>query len=60
MFISFGSAILFMFQVTVGYELFVTFEPTIDKTSAITLVNKLLGWIKKEEDNLFILNTPTF
>lgn len=47
-------------QVTTGYELYVTFEPTVDKNLVITLVNKLLSWIKKEEDQLFILNAPTF
>lgn len=46
--------------VTVGYELFVTFEPIIDKSTAITLVNKLLKWIKKEENTLFIMNAPHF
>lgn len=45
---------------TAGYELYVVFEPTIDKGVVITLVNKLLGWIKKEEELLFILNAPTF
>lgn len=48
------------FQVTTGYELYVTFEPTVDKNLVITLVNKLLSWIKKEEELLFILNAPTF
>lgn len=46
--------------VTTGYELYVTFEPIIDKNSAITLVNKLLKWIKKEESTLFILSAPHF
>lgn len=46
--------------VTIGYELYVIFEPTVDKNSVITLVNQLLKWIKKEEQQLFILNAPTF
>lgn len=46
--------------VTTGYELYAIFEPTIDKNNVITLVNKLLSWIKKEEELLFILNAPTF
>lgn len=46
--------------VTAGYELYATFEPTVNKNAVITLVNKLLNWIKKEEDALFILNSPTF
>lgn len=47
-------------QVTQGYELFAVFEPLIDKITVINLVNKLLKWIKKEEDYLFILNAPSF
>lgn len=46
--------------VTSGFELYVTFEPLITKHSAINAVNKLLRWIKKEEERLFILNAPTF
>ncbi|XP_031623517.1 vacuolar fusion protein MON1 homolog A [Contarinia nasturtii] len=46
--------------ITNGYELYAVFEPTVDKSVVITLVNKLLGWIKKEEEMLFILNAPTF
>lgn len=46
--------------VTSGYELYATFEPLVNKTTVIALVNRLLFWIKKEEDSLFILNTPTF
>lgn len=49
-----------LFQITTGYELYVVFEPTVDRSVVITLVNKLLGWIKKEEEMLFILNAPTF
>nr|CAD7567396.1 unnamed protein product [Timema californicum] len=46
--------------VTSGFELYVTFEPLVTKHSAINAVNKLLRWIKKEEERLFILNAPTF
>lgn len=46
--------------VTSGYELYATFEPIVSKSAVITLVNRLLMWIKKEEDLLFILNAPTF
>lgn len=45
---------------TAGYELYATFEPLIDKMTVITLVNKMLKWIKKEENVLFIMNSPTF
>ncbi|XP_020293274.1 vacuolar fusion protein MON1 homolog A [Pseudomyrmex gracilis] len=43
-----------------GFELYVTFEPLITKPDAIEAVSKLLKWIKKEEERLFILNSPTF
>jgi hypothetical protein len=46
--------------ITSGFELYVAFEPLVTKHSAINAVNKLLRWIKKEEDRLFILNAPTF
>ncbi|GAB0086554.1 Vacuolar fusion protein MON1 homolog [Sergentomyia squamirostris] len=46
--------------VTSGYELYVTFEPLVDRNAVISLVNKLLKWIKKEEASLFIMNAPVF
>ncbi|KAK9294492.1 hypothetical protein QLX08_010939 [Tetragonisca angustula] len=46
--------------VTLGFELYVTFEPLVTKPDAIEAVSKLLKWIKKEEERLFILNSPTF
>ncbi|KAK7102484.1 protein SAND-like [Littorina saxatilis] len=46
--------------VTQGFELYAVFGPLITKTSAIHAVNKLLRWIKREEDRLFILNSVTF
>ncbi|GFG32545.1 hypothetical protein Cfor_09047 [Coptotermes formosanus] len=46
--------------ITSGFELYVAFEPLVTKHSATNAVNKLLRWIKKEEDRLFILNAPTF
>ena len=52
--------ILFVWQVTQGFELYAVFGPLITKTSAIHAVNKLLRWIKREEDRLFILNSVTF
>ncbi|XP_059475617.1 vacuolar fusion protein MON1 homolog A [Neocloeon triangulifer] len=46
--------------ITSGFELYVTFEPLVTKLNAINAVNKLLRWMKKEEDRLFSLNAPTF
>lgn len=51
---------IMMAWVTSVNELYIAFEPTIDKVTAIALVNKLLKWIKKEEDTFFIMNAPTF
>ncbi|XP_059152253.1 vacuolar fusion protein MON1 homolog A-like isoform X2 [Physella acuta] len=46
--------------ITQGFELYAVFGPLVTKISAIHAVNKLLRWIKKEEDRLFILNSVTF
>ncbi|CAB0031964.1 unnamed protein product [Trichogramma brassicae] len=46
--------------VTSGFELYTTFEPLVTKTDAINSIGKLLKWIKKEEERLFILSSPTF
>ncbi|ELT95737.1 hypothetical protein CAPTEDRAFT_164017 [Capitella teleta] len=46
--------------VTSGFELYAVFGPLVTKSAAINSVNKLLKWIKKEEDRFFILNSPTF
>jgi len=48
------------FQVTSTFELYVAFEPLTKKSVAIAGVEKLLKWVKKEEDRLFITNSPTF
>lgn len=46
--------------VTSGFEVYVTLEPLVTKVDAINAMRKLLKWIKKEEERLFILNSPTF
>jgi vacuolar fusion protein MON1 len=47
--------------VTTNYELYATFDPLVDKKSAvIAQVNKLLKWIKKEEEKLFMTGTHVF
>lgn len=43
---------------TEGYELYATFEPFISNMTIITAVNKLLKWIKKEENTLFMMASP--
>lgn len=46
--------------VTANYELYATFESLVDKKSIIPLVNKLLKWIKKDDDRLFMNGTHVF
>lgn len=46
--------------VTAAYELYAIFEPTVDKVLVIKLVDKLIRWIEKDEETLFIKNHPTF
>ena len=45
---------------TQSFELYAVFSPTTSKLKVITAVNKLLRWIKKDEDKMFILSAPTF
>jgi len=46
-------------QITSGFELYAVFSPLSSKQVAIASVNRLLRWIKKEEDRLFIINSLT-
>lgn len=47
--------------VTTNYELYATFDPLVEKKSIIIAqVNKLLKWIKKEEEKLFMTGTHIF
>ncbi|XP_063834285.1 vacuolar fusion protein MON1 homolog isoform X1 [Ostrinia nubilalis] len=46
--------------VTNGFELYVTFDPLMEKDQAIKAVDRLLRWIKREEQRIFIMNAPTF
>merc|ERR1712241_634066 len=41
---------------TQSFELYATFSPTTSKLAVITSVNKLLRWVKKEEEKMFILS----
>jgi len=45
---------------TQAFELYAVFSPTTTKLGVITAVNKLLRWVKKEEEKMFILTAPTF
>ncbi|XP_061584008.1 vacuolar fusion protein MON1 homolog A [Cololabis saira] len=46
--------------VTSGFELYLCFSPLATKASALSAVNKLLKWIRREEDRLFILSPLTY
>lgn len=45
---------------TQAFELYAVFSPTTSKLGVITAVNKLLRWVKREEEKMFILTAPTF
>lgn len=47
-------------QVTSKFELYSCFSPLVTKACAITAITKLLRWIKKEEDRLFIRYPPKY
>lgn len=46
--------------VTRGFELYLCFSPLATKALAFSAINKLLKWIRKEEDRLFILSPLTY
>jgi len=45
---------------TQAFELYAVFSPNTSKLGVITAVNKLLRWVKREEERMFILTAPTF
>ncbi|KAG9470831.1 hypothetical protein GDO78_016637 [Eleutherodactylus coqui] len=46
--------------VTEAFELYVCFSPLGTKSSAVNGVSRLLRWIRKEEEKLFILSSSTY
>lgn len=50
----------FFLQVTSKFELYTCFSPLVTKACAITAITKLLRWIKKEEERLFIRYPPKY
>ncbi|XP_030231789.1 vacuolar fusion protein MON1 homolog B [Gadus morhua] len=46
--------------VTSKFELYTCFSPLVTKACAITAITKLLRWLKKEEDRLFIRYPPKY
>ncbi|KAK0142876.1 Protein SAND [Merluccius polli] len=49
-----------MAWLTSGFELYLCLTPLGTKALAMSAVNKLLKWIRKEEDRLFILSPLTY
>lgn len=49
-----------MKQITSGFELYAAFGPMVSKSAVVLMSNKLLKWIRKQEDSLLILNSPSF
>lgn len=41
---------------TGNFELYAAVSPVASKTAVVNRVEKLMKWLKKEEDRLFILN----
>ncbi|XP_069065636.1 vacuolar fusion protein MON1 homolog B-like [Pleurodeles waltl] len=46
--------------VTSKFELYTSYSPLVTKAGAINVITKLLRWIKKEEDRLFIRYPPKY
>eukprot|EP00729_Bicosta_minor_P010990 gene10990-35419_t len=46
--------------VTFGFELYACFSPLVTKRAAINAVLRLIRWMKREEDGLFILSPLVF
>jgi len=45
---------------TQSFELYATFDALITKQRAIHAMSKLVKWVKKEENSIFILSSPVF
>ncbi|KAJ2785547.1 Vacuolar fusion protein mon1 [Coemansia javaensis] len=43
-----------------SFELYAAVAPTMDVKSMIRLVNAVLEWVEKEEDHLFVINSPSY
>jgi hypothetical protein len=42
------------------FDMFAMFSPLVSKENAVAALNRTLRWIRKEEENLFLLNPPFF
>jgi len=52
--------LFFRLKVTSRFELYAVFGPLVSKSAVVLMSNKLLKWIRKHEDSLLILNSPSF
>lgn len=43
---------------TLGFELYVIFEPLVETGNVVNIIGRLLNWLKEREDNLFHLHVP--
>lgn len=57
---SFDNCLLPSPQVTSKFELYTCLSPLVTKAGAILVVTKLLRWVRKEEDRLFIRYPPKY
>lgn len=55
----FGTETLFAWM-NADLELYVIYDPFASKETIITSLSKIVSWVKKEQDKLFILNDSTF
>ncbi|KAF8978975.1 Vacuolar fusion protein mon1b [Entomortierella lignicola] len=46
--------------ITTSFELYAAFGPFVSKSAVVLMSNRLLKWIRKQEDSLLILNSPSF
>jgi len=46
--------------VTAGFELYATFGPLVSKSTSLKICNRILKWIQRKENVLFVSNPPTW
>ncbi|PWN49647.1 DUF254-domain-containing protein [Violaceomyces palustris] len=46
--------------ITQPFELYMTVNPWLPKTAIVAAANSVAAWVRKEEENLFLLNSPVF
>ncbi|KAF9978867.1 Vacuolar fusion protein mon1b [Actinomortierella ambigua] len=46
--------------ITTGFELYTAFGPLVSKSAVVRMCNRLQKWIRKNEDRLMIVSSPSF